>query len=124
MNKLNDTKVLNVNKMNNYSVSQGKEIENLVFFYICCQTAWVEDESYERYLDSKNVKWFETYEEALTYNNNLEKEDGWIIRIDEYSIEDKDLDTINVYDNVYAEDDCIFEDDSFGFLIDYSFEDE
>lgn len=120
---MNDMKVLNVDKMNNYSVSEGKEIENLVFFYYCCQTYWVEDESFGRYLDTINVKCFETYEEAKNYIDNLENEDGWIKRIDEFSIEDNDLDSLNVYNSVYTEDDCIYEDDSFCFSIEYSFED-
>ena len=127
---------LSVKKMSSYSVSDKKEFESLVFFYKCYHGRYVENEAldydqyfdklisleskslqeefvknepFECHLETKNVQFFETYEEALAYINSLGNEDGWHKMIDEFYVDDKELefvegDSLKLYANAYTDE--------------------
>lgn len=81
---------LNVKKMNNYSITEQKESENLVFFFGVCITNNKED---------KNGRYFMYFDEADEYFESLEIEDGFYKRFDEYFINQEE-NTIGNYGNV------------------------
>ena|SRR5690554_288982 len=108
---------IDISKMSNYSVFEGKEIESLNFFYYCCHENRVVDEINGSYIEEKNTRCFERFEDALDYINSLDSERGWQRRIDEFFVNQEE-NTVDLYSNICLE----AKDDYWHNLVDkYSF---
>lgn len=106
---MNNKKILEVKKMNNFSMFHEREIESMVFYYQVCNETYIENEPFEPYLETKNEQYFETYQEAKNYFDTLEVDEDWCKRIDEFVVEDLELEFVegswdDHYDMVWVEE--------------------
>lgn len=109
---------LSAKNLSNYSVFEQEESESLIFFYYCCHENRVVDEINGSYIEEKNTRCFEKFEDALDYINSLDSERGWQRRIDEFFI-DQEENTVGLYNNILLEEK---EEDYWQYLVDkYSF---
>lgn len=106
---MNDKKMLDVKKMKNFSMFHDREMESMVFYYQVCNETSIEYRPFESYEETKNEKWFESYEEAKNYYDTLEVDDDWCKRINEFYVEDLNLEFVEgdwfyYYDMILVEE--------------------